>query len=70
MPIFEIKKPIYTTLWVNCNSEEEAKDWANKIVATIEIDSFDETPSKLEFFEAESIQNEIKVKKIDPASAP
>jgi len=70
MPIFEIKKPIYTTLRITCESEEEAKDWANKIVATIEIDLPDEIPSKLEFFEAESIQNEIKIKKVEPAPAP
>lgn len=70
MPLFEIKKPIYTTLRINCNSFAEAKEWAEKIVATIEIDSFDGIPPSLELFEAESIQNELDVKKIEPNIKP
>ncbi len=66
MPLFEITKTLYTTLTINCNSIEEAKEWANMIVATVEVDDSDEISPNLESFEAESIPNEIKIKEIQP----
>jgi hypothetical protein len=36
MALFEITKPIVTTLIVDCCSEQEAEIWANTIVASLE----------------------------------
>ena len=63
MPFFEIEKPITTTLTVECGSKEEAINWANKIVATIEDENGNYIRSeKIISFEADVNASEIKVK--------
>lgn len=62
--IFKIIKPITATLRVECNSEEEAINWANKIVATIEDENGNSiSPNEVDYFEAETITSEIKISK-------
>ncbi len=60
MPVFEITKPITTTLTVECASEEEAINWANKIVATIE----DENGNNMQSEEIVSFESDVKVSEI------
>ena len=63
--IFEITKPIVATLRVECNSKEEAMDWANKIVATIEDENGGSiSPDKVAYFEAETEISEIKITEV------
>ena len=60
--IFEITKPITATLRVDCNSEEDAINWANKIVATIEDENGNFiSPDDVDYFDAETITSEIKI---------
>ncbi len=60
MPLFEITKPITTTLIVECASEQEAINWADKIVAGIE----DENGNYLQSKEIVSFQADVKVAEI------
>ena len=63
--IFEITKPIVATLRVECSSREEAIDWANKIVATIEDENGNSiNPDKVAYFEAEAEISEIKITEV------
>lgn len=64
MPIFEITKPIYTFLRVECKSKSEAEEWASKIVATIEEEDEKLISKELDFFEADSIIKELKIEEI------
>ena len=64
MPIFEVTKPIHTFLRIKCKSKIEAEKWASKIVATIEMDNEDLLSQELDFFEAESVENEMKIEEI------
>jgi len=60
MPLFEITKPITTTLIVECASEQEAINWADKIVAGIE----DENGNLLQSKEIISFEADVKISKI------
>ena len=60
--IFEITKPITATLRVECNSKDEAIDWANRIVATIDDENGESiNANKVEYFEAETTISEMKI---------
>lgn len=62
--LFEITKPITATLRVRCNSEKEAINWANKIVATIEDENGNSiSPNEVDYFEAETTTSEIQISK-------
>ncbi len=60
MPLFEITKPIIVTLTVECASEKEAMNWAEKIVADIQ----DETGNALESEEIISFEADVKISEI------
>jgi hypothetical protein len=65
MKIYKISKPIITTLWVECGSEVEAMNWADKIVATIEDENGVFISSNaIRYFEAEAIKSEVKILEI------
>ena len=61
MPLFEITQPIIATLIVECASEKEAMNWAEKIVADIQ----DENGNALESKEIISFEAKTKVSQID-----
>ena len=66
MPLFEIIKPLIVTLTVECASEKEAMNWAEKIVADIQ----DENGNALESeeiisFEAETTAQQIGIKNLE-----
>jgi len=60
MPLFEITKPITTTLIVDCKSEQEAINWADKIIANLE----DEDGNCLQSREIVSFEADVKISKI------
>ncbi len=65
MPLFEITKPISTTLIVECASEQQASDWADKIVANIEDENGNYLQSEdIVSFEADVKFSEIKIKNL------
>ena len=65
MPLFEIIKPITATLTVECASKEEAINWANKIVATIEDENGNDVQTEeVVSFEADARVSEIKVESL------
>lgn len=65
MPLFEITQPLTATLIVECASEEEAADWADKIVVGIEDENGNAIESdKIIVFEAERIVSEIRIEKL------
>lgn len=60
--IFEITKPIIAMLHVECNSKEDAIIWVNKIVVSVENENGKPISSnKFRYFEAETINSEIKI---------
>lgn len=62
MPLFEITKPMTATLTVECASEKEAMNWADKIVADISDENGNSLESKeIISFEAETKVSEIKI---------
>lgn len=70
MPLFEITKTINATLIIECTSEKEAMNWADKIVAGIE----DEDGNRIEaeeivLFEADVKVSEIEIRKLSKAEA-
>ncbi len=60
MPLFEITKPIMTTLVVECASEQEAINWVDKIVASIE----DEDGNLLHSKKIVSFEADVKISKV------
>ena len=65
MPLFEITKPITAIITVECESEKEAINWADKIVADIADENGKQIRSKkIVSFEAEVKDSEITVKKL------
>ncbi|CAN5616423.1 hypothetical protein BH24ACI2_BH24ACI2_00940 [soil metagenome] len=65
MPLFEITKPITATLTVECASEQEATDWADKIVANIEDENGNYIQSEdIVSFEADVKVSEIKIENL------
>ena len=70
MPLFEITKLITTTLIVECASENEAMNWAEKIVADIQDENGNRQESKeIILFEADVKMSEIKIKNLSKAKA-
>lgn len=64
MPLFEITKPMTATLIVECDSEKEAMNWADKIVADISDENGNYLQSKeIVSFEADTKILEIKIEK-------
>lgn len=62
MPLFEIVKPITATLRVECNSQEEALIWSEKIVATLEDENGNIVfQNEIISFEAETINSTIEI---------
>lgn len=65
MPLFEITKPITATFIVECESAQEAMNWADKIVADIQDENGNQFQSKeIILFEAETNISEIEVRMI------
>ena len=65
MPLFEIRMPITATLVVECGSTEEAMNWADKIVATLEDENGDTiSPNEVYDFAADAVLSEIKISEI------
>lgn len=70
MALFEITKSINATLIVECASEKEAMNWADKIVAGVE----DENGNRIEagemvLFEADVKVSEIEIRKLPKTEA-
>ena len=66
MPLFEITQPMTATPVVECASEKEAMNWADKIVAGIEHEDGNPVQSKeIISFEADVKVSEIKIKKLE-----
>lgn len=66
MPLFEITKPMTAYLLVECASEKEAMNWADKIVADVADENGNSVQSKeIISFEADVKVSEIKIKKIE-----
>lgn len=66
MPLFEITKPITVTFVVECASEKEALNWADKIVVAVEDENGNPVQSqKIISFEADAKVSEIKIKKLE-----
>lgn len=66
MPLFEITKPIIATFVVECASEKEAMNWADKIVADIMDKNGNPVQSKeIISFEADVKISAIKLKEFD-----
>ncbi len=64
MPLFEITKPITATFVVECASEKEALNWADKIVVAVEDENGNPVQSQeIISFEADVEVLEIKIKK-------
>ncbi len=71
MPLFEITKPIYTTLIINCDTKEEAEKWASKIVGDLETENEEEEEflsSNLDLFVACSEVTELRIEEIESDS--
>ena len=65
MPLFEITQPIIATLIVECASEKEAMNWAEKIVADIQDENGNALESKeIISFEAETTVWQVDIKKL------
>ena len=65
MPLFEIIQPIIATLIVECASEKEAMNWAEKIVADIQDENGNALESKeIISFEAETTVWQVDIKKL------
>lgn len=65
MPLFEITKPMTATIIVECESEKEAIDWADRIVVDIEAEVGNQIQlNKIVSFEADVKVSEIKIKKL------
>jgi len=65
MPLFEITQPIFVTLIVECSSEKEATNWAEKIVADIQDENGNALESKeIISFEAETTVWQVDIKKL------
>lgn len=65
MPLFEITKPIIAALTVECASEKEAMNWAERIVADIQDENGNALESKeIISFEVEAKNSEIDIKKL------
>ncbi len=65
MPLFEITQPIIATLIVECVSEKEAMNWAEKIVADIQDENGNALESKeIISFEAETTVWQVDIKKL------
>ena len=65
MPLFEITKPMTATFVVECASEKEAMNWADRIVADVTDENGNPLQSKeIISFEADVKVSEIKIKKL------
>lgn len=65
MSLFEITQPITATLVVECASEKEAMNWADRIVADVADENGNSLQSKeIISFEADVKVSEIKIKKL------
>ena len=70
MPLFEITETMTATLLVECASENEAINWADKIVADIRDENGKQLESKeIILFEADVKVPEIKIRKLQKAEA-
>ncbi|HMS39066.1 MAG TPA: hypothetical protein PKE69_02485 [Pyrinomonadaceae bacterium] len=70
MPLFEITKPINATLIIECASEKEAMNWADKIVADVQDENGNRIESKaIILFEADVKVSEIKIEELSKAEA-
>ena len=66
MPFFEITTPITATLVVECATEKEALNWADKIVAAVEDENGNPVQSKeIISFDADVKVSEIKIEKLE-----
>ena len=65
MPLFEITKPITATFVVECATEKEALNWADKIVAAVEDENGNPVQSQeIISFDADTKVSEIKIEKL------
>ena len=65
MPLFEITKPMTATFIVECASQQEAINWAEKIVADIQDENGNFLESKeIISFEADAKVSEIEIKNL------
>lgn len=70
MPLFEVIQPMTATLVIECASEKEAINWADRIVADITDENGNPLQSKeIISFEADVKVSEIKIKKLKDLKA-
>ena len=67
MPLFQIEKKMTATLTVKCANEDEARAWADRIVATLEDEDGNPIPPEaVEDFEADySPDHDVSIEVLD-----
>jgi hypothetical protein len=66
MPLYLITKSITAYLTVNCDNLEQALNWSERVVATLEdVDGNPIAPNEIEDFEASSNPSEIEIELVE-----